>query len=258
MFYGNKNINQLTIILFILFIPSLMFARQISLQHSQQLLLVLTPNWQAFRGNLQRFERTASNSPWHRIGKSIPVLVGKKGMAWDAEQMLRATITKKEGDNRTPAGRYVIGPLFGFAQTNQFKMSYLHLTKNIVCVDDPKSHYYNQFLADNHLPKDWHSAEAMRAVPEYKMGAVIQYNQPDPKEGKGSCVFLHSWQSATAGTAGCIAMSADDLKVVLNWLNDHKRPIIITLPVTAFSSMEAKWQLPSLTLKGFNWIKTTY
>jgi len=193
------------------------------------MVLVETPNWQAVQGVLQRYQWDVHH--WVKVGKPIPVVVGKKGMAWGVEMQfpdLSGPKQKEEG-NRTPAGIYEIGPAFGF-QSVSMKLPFVTLKETHICVDDVKSRYYNQ-LIDNVGMKnpDWHSGEKMRQINQYQLGAVIQYN-PHNIPGAGSCIFLHIWKSPTSGTAGCVAMSASNLKTLLTWLDPKLKPIIVLLP----------------------------
>src|SRR5205823_2913233 len=102
-----------------------------------------------------------------------------------------------EGDDKAPAGIFPLGTTFGYAaKPVPTRMSYLALSKNIVAVDDPRSHYYNRLVDVTRIDhSDWRSAEKM-ILPDqrYKWGIVVLHNQP-PKADAGSCIFLHIWLS---------------------------------------------------------------
>jgi D-alanyl-D-alanine dipeptidase len=229
---------KILLILFILFIHHTCFAT--SLSHSKQLMIVTTTDWNAVSGHLQRFERNSLQHPWKKVGKSIPVVIGKNGMAWGLS-------VKKEGDALTPAGVYLVGPAFGFAANNHFNINYLQLIPSSVCVDDVKSTYYNQLIdSDKVAHKDWNSGEQMREVAGYKLGAVIQYNDYPVTKGAGSCIFLHIWKNSTTGTAGCIAMEEANLKANLDWLDAKKHPVIAIFPMSVYQKVKMEWKLPSI------------
>lgn len=201
-----------------------------NLQASLQLLMVLTDDWNANSGFMQRYQRKSLQQNWQAIGKPIQVVVGEHGLALGVDMQdshIKGPI-KKEGDLRTPMGIYKIGPAFGFAaQADQtIKMPYMPLTTSTFCVDDIKSNYYNQIIDQTKLKSDWNSGEQMRTVPVYKIGAVINYNHDQPVYGAGSCIFLHIWQNSTTGTAGCVAMDETKLKEVLMWLDKTKKPAL--------------------------------
>ena len=67
------------------------------------------------RGELQRFER-AGAGPWQPVGRPVPVLFGKNGLAWGRglagqdEKGLR----KNERDGRAPAGVFRIGKIYTY------------------------------------------------------------------------------------------------------------------------------------------------
>ena len=47
----------------------------------RQLVLVITPDWSATTGRLQRYERTENNK-WTPVGAAVPIVVGRTGLAW--------------------------------------------------------------------------------------------------------------------------------------------------------------------------------
>src|SRR3990167_7250313 len=49
---------------------------------SHQLILVLTDSASTTKGYLYRFERPNNKSQWEPIGKTIPVVIGRNGLAW--------------------------------------------------------------------------------------------------------------------------------------------------------------------------------
>lgn len=211
------------------------------LDNSQQLLLVITQNESAVTGLLYLYQRADLRSVWKREGSIFPVVVGKNGML--------STIGKREGDGRTPMGIFALGPIFGFAQRDSAYFPYYRLTVDSVCVDDPQSHYYNKLINSNAIDQpDWHSAEHMRSVPQYRLGAVLQYNVQKPIPGAGSCVFLHSWRNSKQGTTGCVALSATALQFVLWQLDSKKRPIIALFTQSAYRAVQVRFpdRLPKL------------
>jgi hypothetical protein len=49
---------------------------------SQQMIVVVTPDWDAIDGKLQLYERPTAAKAWQPVGASIPVVVGKHGLGW--------------------------------------------------------------------------------------------------------------------------------------------------------------------------------
>ena len=184
---------------------------------ANQLLLVITPDWDTVQGELRRFERGNLDEPWRAVGapgshrgREERHRVGFAGHAAGART------AKAEGDGRSPAGVFPLGKAFGFAPSAEaawLKLPYLPVTEGIECVDDSASTLYNQ-IVDRRTMKtpDWNSSEKMREVGEaYRWGVVVNYNTPAvPK--RGSCIFLHIGGEQGKGTAGCTAMAPDFLR----------------------------------------------
>ena len=109
----------------------------------------------------------------------------------------------------TPAGAFEITAAFGTAPNPGTALPYIDITENTYLVDDPGSEYYNRIVDVKKIVPDFRSAEKMIEFPEYKYGAVINYN-PENIPGKGSGIFLHC--SSKPYTAGCI--SADETVII--------------------------------------------
>ena len=153
------------------------------------------------------------------LGKEeIPIVIGKGGFRNE----------KREGDLGTPLGTFQLGPLFGFKKDKSFKMKYLQLQPDTVAIDDPRSRYYNQIVQERNIcDKDWSSCERMGEEPLYELGAVIQYNMNPVIPGKGSAIFLHIWKNKESPTAGCIAMSRENLQKVIHSLDESGNFVVI-------------------------------
>lgn len=84
----------------------------------------------------------------------------------------------------------------------------------------------------------------MRSVGGYRWGVVVEHNAAPPVAGKGSCIFLHIWQAADKGTAGCTAMEQTNLEELMRWLDAKKRPVLAQLPEGEHKRLRAAWRLP--------------
>ncbi|MFZ3156649.1 MAG: L,D-transpeptidase family protein, partial [Smithella sp.] len=62
----------------------------------------------------------------------------------------------------------------------------------------------------------------------YKYGIVIEYNTGPIIKGNGSAIFLHIWKGAGTTSAGCVAVSEEDIIKILGWLDPAASPLIIT------------------------------
>jgi len=197
-----------------------------------QVVLVLSPTAESVEAKLWLMERDWRG--WNAVRGPIPVTLGHKGLAWGAG-VHRASApdgfrVKYEGDLCSPAGVFRVPFAFGLAPAERagwLRLPYTPLTSNIVGVDDPKSRHYNLVVDRTEVEPDWDSDEPMmRRGLLYEWGAFIGHN-PDRVPGVGSCIFFHLWTGPGQGTAGCTAMSAEDLRVLLAWLDPAKAPVLV-------------------------------
>jgi D-alanyl-D-alanine dipeptidase len=227
---------------------------------SLQMIVVVTPGWDAVEGRLERFERADPHESWRSVGEPIPIVVGSKGMGWGIGLIdagypgvrVESEPIKIEGDGKSPAGVFSLGTAFGYAAhpPTGVKLPYLVLNPSIECVDDASSKNYNRIVDRSMIASDWNSSEHMRNVGEaYRWGIVIDHNAivsggTAPRSGGGSCVFLHIWHSSDRGTAGCTAMARNDLESLLLGLDPSRLPVIVQLPESAYKRLAGPWSLP--------------
>ena len=117
---------------------------------SRQMLLVRSVSWSANVGTLQRYLREP-NASWQAVGEALQVNLGKRGMAWGRGlHAAQAGPSKVEGDNRTPAGVFRLGSLFGYAPDRPAnaapKYPYIHIGVSTVCIENPQSPLYNEII----------------------------------------------------------------------------------------------------------------
>jgi D-alanyl-D-alanine dipeptidase len=217
---------------------------------TEQLIIVVTDNWNSIRAGLYCFEKIKGK--W-QLQFSFPAVVGKNGMALGEGirpvQIPRAPV-KAEGDMKSPAGLFNLGPAFGYAEKSQAQwihIPYLRATDTLICIDDLNSRYYNGLINTGSVQSDWKSHEDMhRRDDEYKWGLFIQHNDHPVKKGKGSCIFLHIWEGAGEGTAGCTAMEEKNILKLLHWIRAQKHPILVQYPRSEYINLHAGYQLPDL------------
>lgn len=205
---------------------------------SRQIVVVRTGNWQAFTGTLQRYQRASVSAPWQAVGSSIPVVVGRNGLAWGIglhsmdQSMLPVKI---EGDGKAPAGLFSLGPAFGYASpasVSWIRFPYIQSDPALRCVDDAASRHYNALVSEGLVTKDWKSSEDMLRKDEvYRFGLVIHHNWAEKTiPGHGSCIFFHIWEGPNIGTSGCTAMQPADLEQLLRWFDPDANPLLLQLP----------------------------
>jgi L,D-peptidoglycan transpeptidase YkuD (ErfK/YbiS/YcfS/YnhG family) len=214
-----------------------------------QLLVVTTPGWDSTGGHLRRYERAAPDEMWRPVGEVVPVVVGSAGLGWDDTfDTTAGAPRKREGDGRAPAGVFPIDTVFGFAPAGEagwIRAPYLPLTAGSECVDDVRSAYYNTVVDRSAVPRvDWSSAERMREIEQYRIGAMVEYNAAPPRAGRGSCIFLHVWGGPGTSTAGCTAMPERALREVVLWLDRARRPMLVQLPLAELARLHGSLLLP--------------
>jgi len=241
---------MVTLALFVLSSPMMMGAND-PLPRTRQCVVVVSRDWNAKTGVLRAFERKGSRSAWQMHGPAVPVVLGKKGLAWGRGLVdFNASAGKVEGDNKAPAGIFRLGPAFGYAPKSAarwIKLAYVPLTPQTEGIDDPRSRYYNQLVDRSKIAKvDWHSSEQMlRTDNLYKWGVVVAHNSR-ATPGAGSCIFLHIWKDSRSATAGCTAMAESDLVNLLRWLNPAARPVLVQMPQAEYEAARDKFRLPPL------------
>jgi L,D-peptidoglycan transpeptidase YkuD (ErfK/YbiS/YcfS/YnhG family) len=225
----------------------------VALEGSTQLVVVTTDGWDATQGTLQAFERTAQG--WQPHGAAFDVAVGRSGSAWGEglHPTQSGTPQKREGDGRSPAGIFAIGPAFGYAPRLTSGLPYQPMRDTSYCMDVPDSAYYNRIV-----DADVVGAEAVAGSTEpmrldlhnkgdrrYREGFVIEHN-PKATPGGGSCIFAHLWRTPGEATAGCTAMEPARMTKLLAWLNASAQPRFVLLPRAEYQRLQADWQLPGL------------
>ena len=220
----------------------------------RQLVLVITPNYEATQGFLQKFQREKNSSAWKKIGEPIPIVVGRSGLGWG--EGLHANIPndrpiKREGDGRSPAGVFVLSTAFGFASTKEMgelHLPYLQITEGLECVDDSASQHYNALVDRAKLnTSDWQSSEKMFLIKhDYRLGVFVEHNTKPSRPGYGSCIFLHIWSGPTEPTIGCTAMAPAEMEAIIKWLRAEAEPVLVQLPREEYTRLCNAWQLPGL------------
>lgn len=183
---------------------------------TSQLILVRNDGPLPHNSTLYAFERNAGT--WALILGPVPAMTGRNGFA--------GTGGKREGDGRTPTGAYPLGFAFGYPSRIDSAMPYRQMTRDDIWVDDPDSRDYNRLKKRGQTAA--RSFEDM-VLPDdrYKYGIVIEYNADPVIPGLGSAIFLHIWKNETTPTAGCIAISEENILKLVRWLGPAKKPVIV-------------------------------
>ena len=123
---------------------------------------------------------------------------------------------KQEGDGATPAGpaaaaaRAVPRRPGAGAATARCRSEPIAPTDALVRRSGQAD--YNRMIR---LPHDGHYEELWRQDGLYDVIGVLGWNDAPVQRGRGSAIFLHVARTDYAPTAGCIALSVNDLRQVL-------------------------------------------
>ena len=185
-----------------------------------QLLLVKEESF-FFLHSRKIYALEKTDSGWRQAMEPMDAVIGRNGFAPAGE--------KREGDGRTPSGLYALGLVFGYAQTVPTKMPYRQALADDVWVDDPDAPDYNRWVRKSETRA--RSYEMMRREDDlYQYGIVIEYNTQPVVRNYGSAIFLHIRAGAGTQTAGCVAVSGEDMMKILAWLDPQARPVILLNP----------------------------
>ena len=222
-----------------------------ALNHARTLIVVTTADWDSTQARLRTFTRV--DGEWQPAAQSFAVALGRQGSAWGEglHPVQMQGPQKREGDGRSPAGVFAIGPAFGYASKIDSAMPYQAMSATHYCMDVPSSPLYNR-IVDAHeagasavrdstepMRRDLHADGDQR----YKLGLTIAHN-PDNVSGGGSCIFAHLWQAPGVPTAGCTAMAEPAMQDLLQWLQPHAKPVFVLLPAAERTRLAGAWQLP--------------
>ncbi|MEN6620547.1 MAG: L,D-transpeptidase family protein [Smithella sp.] len=188
----------------------------LKINESSQLLIIASNSPSSFNAKIFTLEK--KNGKWEMIHEPINGVIGKKGFANPGE--------KREGDGKSPSGIFRLERVFGYNESIISKMPYRQVLPNDLWIDDVNAIDYNQWVK-----KDTTQAlsyEKLRRNDDlYKYGIVIEYNTNPVIQGYGSAIFLHIWGGKMIPTAGCVAISEDNIIKILGWLDPKARPLII-------------------------------
>ena len=197
----------------------------ILLHSSQQIILVVSDDFASPKAQLECYK--GSNS----LCGTIDVNIGKNGLGWGiGEKQLHQKQNeplKYEGDKKAPIGVFKLTNLYGYSKTHNFNMPYLYTSKNLICVDDSNSPFYNQVIEANGDEKSFENMK--RSDHQYELGIMVAHNS-EAIEKRGSCIFLHVKKEEDAPTAGCTSMNLEKIQKIASWLDKSKEPILIQIP----------------------------
>ena len=132
-------------------------------------------------------------------GRRYPCTVGRGGLS----------AAKREGDGATPIGTYsIVALLYRPDRLARPAPWAVPIRPGDLWSDASGDSAYNQLVRAPYAP----SHEVLRrADPLYDLIFVTDWNWPDARAGRGSCIFMHQWRRPGFPTEGCVAMRRDHL-----------------------------------------------
>jgi L,D-peptidoglycan transpeptidase YkuD (ErfK/YbiS/YcfS/YnhG family) len=229
-------------------------ASDFPLSGSRQIVLVIAGNDSVNKAHLELFSRSGVNKTWI-AGESWPAVIGKNGLAWgrglhDDTVRLETQPVKREGDGKSPEGIFSLPCSCGYmaADSVQTMLPYTQSTPDLICIDDVRSEFYNMIVnlaAKGVDPSNLPSHEEMlRDDNLYLFVITVGHNLNPPEKGLGSCIFLHIWRGPESYTAGCTAMSEENMIRLMNWLDPSQHPVLVQLTRADYLRLRTAWGLP--------------
>lgn len=210
----------------------------------EQLVTAIVDDWTATHATLRLWTKDATG--WQAVGTAWPAVIGDTGSAWAAEPPPGRTGPKKrEGDGKSPAGRFHLGHVYGYAADAPpgTKLPYTSVDTSWKCVDDPESKQYARVVDRAKVANDWKSAEDMqRGDSLYRWVVDTEFNAAQVPEA-GSCIFLHVWHGAESSTVGCTAMAEPALVHLISMLEPDASYVL--LPRAEYEALREPWGLPA-------------
>lgn len=231
------------------FVPQL-FASPIP-EKSRALLVAVSDHWNSRQASLQLYRRSSSEDLWTRQNTSIPVHLGKRGLAWGRGlHPAQPGFQKREGDGKSPAGAFLLGNiLYGYAERPPIPgWRYRQVTDRDLWIEDPTSSLYNRHLilsAHEPFPADHHYHLMRQADPAHAMKLFIRHNAPpDAQPGAGSAIFFHLCRGEDSVTTGCTSMEEPAFRTLLESFRPADEPAYVLLPRAEYHRLRESWKLP--------------
>jgi L,D-peptidoglycan transpeptidase YkuD (ErfK/YbiS/YcfS/YnhG family) len=198
-------------------LKALLTPRENKIGQSTQMILVRERRC-LFSSRYYVYTLEKDHDDWKLVSGPMKATIGENGFAPLGE--------KREGDGKTPSGIFPLKRTFGYDKTAKTKMPFRQATEEDLWVDDPNAPDYNQWVKQGETGAA--SYEKMRREDDqYKYGIVIEYNTDPVIKGHGSAIFFHVWKGKGLPTAGCVAVSEEDIIKIIEWLDPGAFPLIM-------------------------------
>ena len=157
------------------------------------------------------------NKKLYFLDYKIKCAIGKSGIS----------AYKREGDGCTPKGIFKFKCIFyrkDKISKIKTKLKKIVIKKNMGWCDDPKSKFYNKLIK---FPFKFRAEKLFLSKNIYDLVLVINYNMNPIVKNKGSAIFLHIATKNFSPTKGCLAISKQNLKILLKKINTKTKIFIL-------------------------------
>ncbi len=239
--------HPLVLMLFALLLPAQAFELPAA---STQCIVAIANDWNSSSASLQFYQKAGGR--WVADGPAWASRLGKHGLVWGAglHPVPGNATTKREGDQRSPAGVFAIGGAWGYDPSirKHPQQAYRQVTPRDLWIEDSSSPQYNCNVILNHEPTSpWEKQQQMKQRdPAHALKLFIAHNAPpNPTPNAGSSIFFHIWRDAGGRpTAGCTSMDEAKLRAMVARIDPTRQPLYILLPKAEYAQYRAAWQLP--------------
>ena len=135
--------------------------------------------------------------------------IGKRGIS----------IKKREGDKKTPKGEFKLKYILYRKDriiNLKTKLKKIAINKKMGWCDDINSDSYNKII---NFPFKYSAEKLWKKENVYDIIIIIDYNLNPVIKNKGSAIFLHIAKKKYQPTAGCIAVSKKNIKLIASEIN---------------------------------------
>ena len=221
-----------------------------------QLVVAVADGWNSPTARLRPFSRNGPGGAWQPAWSSAkPVNLGKSGLAWGNGVLpvphgQLGVHSKRERDQRAPAGLFRIGTLYSERPESipGLSLPSYRVSARDCWIDDPSRPDYNRHITvDPNNPPPWYGKQRMRLGDfAYEYLLEIRHNSDPPLAGQGSAIFFHIRRGVTTPSHGCTTMARPDLVNLIRWLDSTANPHYVLLPRPAYEEMQPRWGLPPM------------
>ena len=176
-------------------------------QDAEQLFIVAGMGMDQTTAYITMHERDAGGV-WKQV-LSAPAYVGRNGLCEDADHW--------EGCGQTPMGIYRFNKAFGIAEDPGCAIPYVKVNGDVYWSGDMREGmHYNEMVDIREYPDLdlTFSEHIVEATNGYRYCLNISFNE-EGVPGRGSAIFLHCFIPGKASTGGCVAVSEENMKRIL-------------------------------------------